>query len=338
MSPFACSPIAVNANFCARTTAFDANRLDPWTLNFTRGSDSLTLLSPSLGGTQVAVPFPTSVTLAGSGLTPTVSWVVPSTFSPDAFRVNVFDKNRPLVNGQADIVHSVAIDKNATSYTLPSTFSSGLSLQTGGNYTINLQVIETRNHVAFTSNNNADILRRSNSYFAFTPLSGSNPPAVALPTVDNGVYNFNIGNVGPSSITFIDPLVAVGYDYAIGHGDPNFTSVLLPNVGDNEFTLSYTDAGGAHSATVNGESQFFFGQGGVDSFRVGGIEASALLDPGNTTAFITGLTFAAQGQFTGTMTPITIFVAGVPEPSSWALMVLGLLGLTWYRKRVSQRG
>lgn len=44
--------------------------------------------------------------------------------------------------------------------------------------------------------------------------------------------------------------------------------------------------------------------GGVDRFRVLGIESSAGLDPNNVTAFVTGLAFVTDGQFTGTMTPI----------------------------------
>ena len=331
ISQFDCGALTVNRNVCSRTATFNANRLQPWTLRFTRGADKLELLGPSLLGTEQAVPFPVSVTLAGSGLTPTVSWVVPNAFAPDGFRINVFDKNRVLTNGNIDVVHSVAIAADASSYALPATFSSGLSLVEGGNYTINLQLIETRGHVAF-NNNNAQILRRSNSYFAFTPLTGNNPPAVVLPTVNNGIYNFNIAQVNANSITFIDPVVAVGYDYATGAGNPNFASVLLPNVGDGQFTLAYSDAGGAHAVGLAHGAQYYFGAGGVSSFRVSGIETSAMLDPNNVTAFITGLTFAANGSFTGTMTPLTEFVPGVPEPQSWVLFALGLAGLTqWMR-------
>jgi PEP-CTERM motif len=333
-SQFACSPDTNSPTFCARTTPFDAGRLEPWLFRFTRGGDTLEVAGPSLAGAGEAVPFPVSVTLSGSGLTPTISWQVPNGFAPDAFRVNIFDKNRIKANGSADILHSIAIAASSTSYTVPTTFSSGLSLQTGGNYTINLQMIETRGHVPLANNNNALILRRSSSFFAFTPLSGNGPPDVALPTVDNGVYNFNVAQVGPGSVTFIDPFVAIGYDYATGAGDPNFASVLLPDVGDGQFTLEFTDASGAQSVSLADGTQYFFGGNGVSSFRVSGIETGAMLDPANATAFITGLTFAANGAFTGTMTPITQFVPNpIPEPQTYALMALGLLGIGLARHR-----
>lgn len=335
INQFACNPLAVNANFCSRSTLFNLARLDPWAIRFTRGVDQLEVTGPTLAGAEQAVPFPVSVTLSGSGLTPTVSWQVPGAFAPDGFRINVFDKKKLTTNGTPDVVHSVAIAAGATSYTLPSTFSSGLALVTGGNYTINLQLIETRGHVPF-SNNNAQILRRSNSYFGFTPLTGPNPPDVKLPTVADGVYNFNVADVGPGSVTFIDPLVAVGYDYAIGAGDPKFASVLLPNVGDGQYTLDYTDGTGAQTVPLGHDSQYFFGEGGVAAFRVTGIETDAALDPNNVTAFITGLTFVNAGSFTGTMTPLTVFV--VPEPQTYVLMLLGLAGLAGIARRRQMRG
>jgi hypothetical protein len=325
-----CSPLAVNTGFCANSTAYNAARLNPWQFNFTRGAESLSVTGPTVVGAS-NVPFPISVTLSGTGLTPTISWQVPN-FTPDGFRVNVYDKNNIRQGtGQADIILSTAVAPNATSFTLP----GNIGLTTTGNYTIDFQVIETRGHVAFT-NNNAQILSRSNSFFAFTPLSGSVSGDVFLPTIaENGVYNFHVGGVGADHITFIDPLVAIGYRFTKGVGDPNFKSVLLPNVGDGVFTLSFADAAGAHSVTLLHDQQFFFGQNGVDDFTVSDIEASAGLDPANATAFITGLTFITDGEFTGTMTPISIEVAAMPEPETYAMMLagLGLMGFAVRRRK-----
>lgn len=335
--PFPCSPLTVDPNFCSRGPAFSADRLGAWTLNFARGTNTLSVATPTLFGAEQKVPFPVSVTVSGSGSTPTISWVVPGGFTPDGIRVQVFDKSKVNpVTGAVDIIHSVAVNPTTGSYTLPATLSTGLALATGGNYTINFQLVDTRGDVVFT-NNNAQILRRSNSYFAFTPLAAGAPLSVHLPTVDAGVYNFAIENVGPSSTTFIDPLVAIGYQYAIGAGDPNFRSVLLPDIGDGQYTLSVNTLAGAQSASLNQGVQFFFPEGGVGAFTVTGIETSAMLDPANATAFITGLTFSAAGSFTGTMTPLTADVAvAVPEPETYALIAMGLVALAIASRRRSR--
>jgi hypothetical protein len=38
-----CSPLAVNANFCAGAFLFNAGRLTDWTILFTRGADTTTV-------------------------------------------------------------------------------------------------------------------------------------------------------------------------------------------------------------------------------------------------------------------------------------------------------
>jgi hypothetical protein len=90
------------------------------------------------------------------------------------------------------------------------------------------------------------------------------------------------------------------------------------------YELSYTFGGNLFSSMLLGGVQFFFPVGGVDAFTVSGIDPNLGLDPANPVAFITSLTFAGSGQFTGTMTPITTDVA-VPEPASFALLGAGLL-------------
>ena len=111
--------------------------------------------------------------------------------------------------------------------------------------------------------------------------------------------------MGLTQLVFIDPLVAIGYEYEIGDGDPNFASVLLPEAGDNVFILEFDNGSGTFTETVIAGNEFAFPAGGVDKFTVLDIEPEAALDPNAVTAFITGLTFTGTGQFTGTMTPIT---------------------------------
>jgi PEP-CTERM motif len=201
-------------------------------------------------------------------------------------------------------------------------------LTVGGNYAINLQVIDTSDGQPLPLNStNENILTRSSSVFDFSlPASGASP-VIQLPTIDaSGVYHFNVGSVGPNSVTFADPAVEIGYIYDIGEGDPNFASVLLPDVGGGHFDLSYLLNGSEFTTMLNAGIQYFFPAGGVGEFTVTGIDPSADIDPTNGLSFVTGLTFIRNGSFTGTMTPITAQVA-VPEPSTLALLSFGLAGI-----------
>ena len=156
---------------------------------------------------------------------------------------------------------------------------------------------------------------------------GQTPFNPILPgSVVNGTFQFSF--MPWPGMTFIDPLVAVGYDYALSDlGSPAFQSVELPAVGDDLFTLSlwngsqWAAAGTLQSGSANAHD---FGLGGVRAFRITGIELSAALDPTNPLAFVTGLSFAGTDMVNMTQTPIT---AAVPEPASYALLVFGLAAL-----------
>ena len=56
-----------------------------------------------------------------------------------------------------------------------------------------------------------------------------------------------------------------------------------------------------------------------------------MLVPNSTTAFISGLTFLADGAFTGTQTPLTIEVAA-PEPGTLALLCVPLVAILARRR------
>jgi PEP-CTERM motif len=139
----------------------------------------------------------------------------------------------------------------------------------------------------------------------------------------SGVFHFNM-SVSAGVTTYIDPEVATGYIYAIGAGNPDFASVTLPTLPHQTGPYEIEWDGGLDTAFVSGGNVFDFTGGGVSSFEVAGIDVANGLSPSDPTAFVTALTFAGTGMFTGTMTPIT---GTVPEPSTWAMMALGFAGL-----------
>jgi hypothetical protein len=110
----------------------------------------------------------------------------------------------------------------------------------------------------------------------------------------------------PNFPIFLDPPVAVGYDYKIGKRDPRFATVRLPiGIGDSIYRVK---VGGRKITLAGGDLLDFRAEGfpgGVKSFRVRCIEVSAGLDPANPEAFPTEVTFVEAGTFTGTMKPRT---------------------------------
>jgi hypothetical protein len=226
-----CGPLDVNPNFCAKITPFGLPQTQgSWQVEFQNGADTAALGLPPVSVIPATpVVFPSSVTIAANGATPTISWTLPAGTDPNAFRVNLFDKLQFAANGQNQIMLSTTLSPTATSFTIPA--SAGLTV--GGNYVINFQVIETRDGEALPITfSDADILTRSSSFFDFSPAGGGGPPVIQLPMIDaSGVYHFNVGSVGPGLATFIDPTLAIGYIYDIGQGDPDFASVILPDIG-----------------------------------------------------------------------------------------------------------
>ena len=169
-------------------------------------------------------------------------------------------------------------------------------------------------------------------------LPGSTPENPLMPVVigDQWHFDFNIGNINQR--VFIDPAVAIGYDYFVDAG-PLFASVLLPTgIGDNLYDLwawNATIAAWFDTGTdITGGVAHNFAAGGVDRFRIRGIEESANIDPLNVNGFVTGLTFVAPGAVSVRQVALSTAVV-VPEPGTvlagWALCAV--VGLSRVRRK-----
>ena len=171
---------------------------------------------------------------------------------------------------------------------------------------------------------------------------GSSPDAPLLPEIvqeDGWHFDFNIVL---NQRIFIDPLLAVGYDYVVTSG-PNFASVVLPTVAgdtDGYDIFGFNPISGLYDILLGHVAdgvEFFFAQGGVSQFGVRDIDIDAALDPNDTEAFVTGLTFAGSGQVSMIQSPVTLFVpdqqADLPEPGGLLLLGAGIASLVLVRRR-----
>jgi PEP-CTERM motif len=316
-----------------------ANLTNPFNLNFSNGANTANA-TVSLAG-QGEIPFVQSVTLSGTPQLPVFSWTPPPGTTVDGYRVNIYQNNLETFNALGQPVNSGQVtSKNlgpgVTSYTVqPSDFISGVALANNTQYTIEISALQTRDGSTTVLNNgNVSALSRVYSNFQVLP-AGSGPVILPTTTVSNGqvTYGFNVP-VLPGVTYHIDPSIATGYIYNIGAGNPNFASVSLPDIGNSGpySLLLWNGTSWVLDTTLAANMLFNFGPTGVNEFEVLGIDPSLGLDPNNPVAFVTALTFEGTGTFTGTMTPVT---SDVPEPSTWAMMVLGFAGIGFmaYRRR-----
>jgi hypothetical protein len=129
------------------------------------------------------------------------------------------------------------------------------------------------------------------------------------------VYSFDI-SVRAGQTYDIDPAGADGFIYRIGAGDPNFASVDLPTSGR---LYLWNGSSFIFAANLNAGSVYDFVPGGVSEFEIRGIPGDLDLLSGD--EYITGVTFAGSGTFTGQMLSV------VPESSTWAMLLVGFAGL-----------
>ena len=324
-------PLAGSPNHFVRSRAFDCDNptipdlRDSWAISISNGPDTCIGGSCTLNGNVVInpatpavqgvqhLPFAASFSFQATGdpTTPIFNWTFPPGSAHDRVTIWIQDLEDFIGQGgvggggAARVIFTLRLADDATTFAVP----AGLLLP-NHLYSVSIQLDQLRPPPA-----NPLFLRlqsRSRAFFSFETRPLPINQQVYLPTVDpNGVgpgqpvYHFNVLNVRPAQVIFIDPPISVGYDYQTGNGNPNFKSVILPQAGDNSFDLHlWNGTKYVFHATVQSGVEFSFPSGGVNRFRVLGIEAGAGLDPNNATAFITGVTFVSAGQFTGTMTPI----------------------------------
>jgi uncharacterized protein (TIGR03382 family) len=196
----------------------------------------------------------------------------------------------------------------------------GINFQTlPGSFTVD--VLDLVN----TSNVSADTPGLWRFSFANGVLPGRSEDNPLLPTFTGSDtepgWQFQFEVPDTETRLFIDPLIAVGYEYELDTAGVFFTSVLLPFIGDGLYGIEVWSGSEwlARGEAVAG-NVFAFGAD-VSRFRVVGIEQEAGLDPDDTQAFVTGLTFSAPGRISMSQTPIV-----VPEPAS-ILMALGGLAV-----------
>ncbi len=121
------------------------------------------------------------------------------------------------------------------------------------------------------------------------------------------IYTIAVTVHGTDVTIWIDPVIAVGYDYSVEKG-PKVTAVELPTgIGDNIFDLwvydgktdNYADSG----VDIEGGKLYRFNEP-VEKFAIRGIETSAEVDAKNGMAFPTGLRFEKTGKAIINMTSI----------------------------------
>ncbi|WP_299872933.1 VPLPA-CTERM sorting domain-containing protein [uncultured Sulfitobacter sp.] len=321
-------PTTINPNQFAGGFEFNESVLGSWELEFTNGSDVLIVNTPEVGDAPAIDRVSNMRIVSGADTTtPTFAWDPVN--GVDAYTISIYDQ---LSRNEANFPDRIFVSGTggAQTFTLPDGF-----ITEDGLYTIEVQTRISRSDGTNPSGSSqaGSAVSINRTFFDFTLTDLPDEQELFIPEVDTstGVPTFNFDNpVLAEQIQYYDPLVAIGYDYQIGAQDPFFNSFILPEIGDDMFSLHlWNGTEYAFEQDVLAGTEYFLGDG-TDRFRILGIETGAALDPLDPTAFVTGLSFAEDGRFTGTMSPI---VANVPLPASLLLLGGALGGMAFCRRR-----
>lgn len=165
----------------------------------------------------------------------------------------------------------------------------------------------------------------------FNPILPANPQDPIT-----GAYVIELPVLPAGETVWIDPPVAVGYQYDISGGLlATVTAPSLATVADPDGYFVTVD--GITVALAAGATLDFSDAFGVnpDSFTLTGIDPALALLPGDPAAFPIGLSFTTALATGGsvTMTPLTENIGAVPLPASGLLLMGGLAALGLLRRK-----
>jgi hypothetical protein len=163
--------------------------LNPWTLTFTNGPNTVVAVTPSSAGYTLP-PFANSVTVTGGTTTPTVSWVG----SGDSAFVQILSKSGVALYSRGDL-------SPTGSFQIPS-----MIINNNNSYVI--EVSETYTHDGSTNNAHYNEAAISRALFDYTVSPTAPLVPINIPMIDSsGVFHFNM-SVSAGVTTYIDPEVA----------------------------------------------------------------------------------------------------------------------------------
>lgn len=166
----------------------------------------------------------------------------------------------------------------------------------------------------------------------FTPLM----PDDGTETGSDSEFVFTLPEVEAGETIWFDPDVSTGYTYTAGNGG-QFASVTAPtllSVNDADgYLITITDSLGVEHTEALMAGQTLDFPFPVTTFTLTGINEDLMLDPTDATAFVTGVSFENTGSYTVSQAAIITSTTSVPAPSSIAVFLLSLVGISVARRR-----